>query len=93
MEMGPAVLGKRADGEDESIHFFVERPRMISHRKADIRRFVRRNDVAFLDRVDVITSTASIMRWLVGNEIGSGKRTSMLLSILEDCAGPTTWNR
>src|SRR4029077_6132822 len=51
MEMCPAVLRKRPDGEDEAIHFFVERARMIGNSKAHIDRVVGRDNVAFRTRV------------------------------------------
>ena len=54
MEMRPAVFRKRPDGEDESIHFFIEGTGMIGNSKAHVCRVVGRNKFAF--RTSVLDS-------------------------------------
>jgi hypothetical protein len=44
--MGPAILRKRAHGEDKAVYFFIERTRMIGNGRADIGRVICLNKVA-----------------------------------------------
>src|SRR5262245_13567938 len=59
MKMGPGIFWKRADRENESVHFIIERSRVIGDGDADIARASGLNNIA----LNVRTLDSHLLRW------------------------------
>ena len=59
MKMGPGIFWKRADRENESVHFIIERSRVIGDGDADIARASGSDNIA----LNACTLDSHRLRW------------------------------